>query len=111
MIDTETKRLTADIDAVRRHVDREANVRRLTERYRAGNLSVGPSEIFGAALYVASLAWHYWEEPDDRRRDEWGYACDVVRQRLDARPRRIAEALLESTESLPGVHRADALSG
>ena len=70
VIDTETKRLTADSDAVQRHADREANVRRLTERYRAGNLSVGPGEIFGAALYVAFVARHYWEEPESRCRDE-----------------------------------------
>ena len=87
-------------------------MRRLTERYRVGDLSIESSEIIGSALYMASIAWNYWDEPVSRYEDEWKAADAVVRQRLDSRPRRIAEALLEATETvLRGLHRASALSG
>ena len=99
-LSTETERLTAEIETVRRHIDREANVRRLTERYRVGDLSIEPGEIIGAALYMASVAWNYGDEPGSRYEDEWKAADAVVRQRLDSRPRRIAEALLEATETV-----------
>ncbi len=97
---TETKRLTAEIETVRRHIDREVNVRRLMERYRVGDLSIEPGEIIGAALYMASVAWNYWDEPGSQYKDEWTAADAVVRQRLDSRPRRIAEALLEATATV-----------
>ena len=114
---TETKRLTAEIDTVRRHIDREANVRRLTERYRVGDLSIEPGEILGAALYMASVAWNYWDEPDSRYKDEWAAADAVVRQRLDSRPHRIAEALLEAAETVsadfiePVLYLAESATG
>lgn len=92
--------LQAEIKAVRRHIDKEANVRRLMERYRVGDLSIEPGEILGSALYMASVAWNYWDEPVSRYEDEWKAADAVVRQRLDSRPRRIAEALLEATETV-----------
>ena len=114
---TETKRLTDEIETVRRHIDREANVRRLTERYRVGDLSIEPGEIIGAALYMASIAWNYWDEPGSRYKDEWTAADAVVRQRLDSRPRRIAEALLEATETVsadfiePVLYLAESATG
>ena len=116
-ISMETQRLTAEIDAIRRHIDREANTRRLMERYRAGDLSREPGEIFGAALYMASVAWNYWDEPGGRYKDEWTAADAVVRQRLDSRPRRIAEALLEATETVsadfiePVLYLAESATG
>lgn len=114
---TETKRLTAEIETVRRHIDREANVRRLTERYRVGDLSIEPGEIIGAALYMASVAWNYLDEPGSQYKDEWTAADAVVRQRLDSRPRRIAEALLEATETVsadfiePVLYLAESATG
>ncbi len=116
-ISMETERLTAEIDAARRHIDREANVRRLTERYRVGDLSTGPGEILGAALYMASIAWNYWDEPASRYEEEWKAADAVVRQRLGSRPRRIAEALLEAAETVsadfiePVLYLAESATG
>ena len=116
-LSTETKRLTAEIDTIRRHIDREANVRRLTERYRVGDLSIEPGEILGAALYMASVAWNYWDEPDSRYKDEWAAADAVVRQRLDSRPHRIAKALLEAAETVsadfiePVLYLAESATG
>ncbi len=99
-LEQKLEELQAEIKAVRRHIDKEADVRRLTERYRVGDLSIGSGEIIGAALYMASIAWNYWDEPVSRYEDEWKAADAVVRQRLDSRPRRIAEALLEATETV-----------
>ena len=93
------------------------NTRRLRERYRAGDLSIEPGEIFGAALYMASVAWNYWDEPGSRYKDEWAIANAVVRQRLDSRPRRMAEALLEAVEKVsadfiePVLYLAESTTG
>jgi hypothetical protein len=116
-LSTETRRLAAEIDTIRRHIDREANVRRLTERYHAGDLSIESGEIIGAALYMASIAWKYGDEPVSRYEDEWKAADAVVRQRLDSRPRRIAEALLEAVEKVsmdfiePVLYLAESATG
>ena len=116
-ISMEAKRLTAEIDTVRRHIGREANVRRLTERYRVGDLSIGPGEILGSALYMASVAWNYWDESGSRYKDEWAAADAVVRQRLDSRPHRIAEALLEAVKTVsedfiePVLYLAESATG
>ncbi len=116
-LSTETERLTDEIDTVRRHIDREANVRRLTARYHAGDLSIELGEILGAALYMASVAWNYWDEPDSRYKDEWAAADAEVRQRLDSRPHRIVEALLEAAETVsadfiePVLYLAESATG
>lgn len=96
----ETKHLAAEIDAVQRQIDREANVRRLTEHYRAGDLTAGPGKVLGSALYMASVVWNYWEEPKERREAEWKAARAVVRQGLDAAPRPTTETLLEMAEAI-----------
>jgi hypothetical protein len=48
--------LAAEIASMQRRIDREATVRRLTERYRAGALTKETGELLGASLYVATIA-------------------------------------------------------
>lgn len=117
-IQSESERLALQIEAVRRQVDREATVRRLTERYRAGDLTAGPGEVVGSGLYLASIAWQYWAEPGRRVQDEWTAAMAVVRQRLAAtKPRPLEEAVLHAASSVGGeaqetvLYLADRSSG
>ena len=102
-IRTEAKSLQDQINAVHRQIDKDANVRRLTEHYRAGDLTAGLGEMVGSALYLASVAWNYYteqEEPDNRFKHEWEAAYAVVRQRLGREVRPIADALLEAVEAI-----------
>ena len=102
-IRSEAEQLASRIETVKRHVDREAAVRRLTERYRAGDLTAGPGEALGGAMYLASIAWQYWAEPGQRVEDEWTAAVAVVRQRLGkSPPRPVAEAVLAAASSVSG---------
>lgn len=96
-IRAEAEALASQIETVKGHVDREASVRRLTERYRAGDLTAEPGEALGGALFLASIAWHYWAEPGTRVDQEWAAAAAVVRQRLgSSKPRPVSEAVLEA---------------
>ena len=106
-IRTEAKSLYDQIDAIHRRIDKDANVRRLTEHYRAGDLTAGLGEIVGSALYLASVAWNYHtvqEEPDNQLKHEWEAAYAVVRQRqrqrLGGEVQPIADALLEAVEAI-----------
>ena len=98
---TEAEALGQRIEAVERSVDREAAVRRLTERYRAGDLTEELGELLGSGLFVATVAWHYWAEDGRRVEAEFKAALAVVRQRVGrGPPKPAAELLLEASESV-----------
>jgi hypothetical protein len=94
----ETARLARQLHDVQRQLDREAGVRRLTERYRAGDLYQGADETLRAALWLAAVRQTCWGAEPSRQRDELGVALAVVRQRLSPRPIPLEEALLGTVE-------------
>ncbi len=101
VIRTESAQLLATIEKVKVQVDREATVRRLTERYRAGDLTEGLGMAAGSGLFLATIEWHYWGEERERLEREKKAALAVVRQRLsDPRPRPMDEAALEAAASV-----------
>lgn len=96
----ESDRLVQEINTLRRNINREEVVRRLTELYRAGELTHSFGEIFGASIFLATIGWQYWNEGDNRFNQEWKTAQAVIKQKVSNSPMPVIDAFLQISEEI-----------
>ena len=100
-LQAESKRLAEEIDGLRRDLNREAGVRRLTKRYRAGELTANAGEVLGSSLYMASVSLMHWDDGPVRVKAEWRAARAVVSREVSQdSPVPLEDALLEVGEAV-----------
>ena len=99
----ETKRLATDIENVKQLAvyltRREAEVRRLSERYRANALHAGTGELLGATLFLAQHVRHFQSEPE-LVRAERSTAIAIIEDRLGKGVAPLAELVAQAVEGV-----------